>query len=58
MVTFCIVHRVVHNIRGYGGSFISEVMFRTWVVYRSLAALVIICTEVRSFCIRPTFAHG
>ena len=53
IVALCVVHRVIHNIRGYGRFLISKVMFKTWVVYLGLAALVIICMQVRVLCIRP-----
>jgi hypothetical protein len=53
MGALCVVHRLIHNIRGYGRFLISKVMFKTWVVYLGLAALVIICMQVRVLCIRP-----
>ena len=47
MVALCVVHRVIHNIRGYGRFlYRSGRRAKAGVVYRGFAALVITCTEV------------
>jgi hypothetical protein len=49
MVALRVVHRVIHNIRGYERFFYLEGHVQNVVVYRDLAA------KLRG---SPTFAHG